>query len=65
MDQVLGPSISNDESTETLGIFGKPLEPGEYLNDNIIDFKIKILMEELKVCPIFNQDGDKENNPGA
>ena len=27
----------------------KRLEPGEYLNDNIIDFKIKILMEELKV----------------
>ena len=27
----------------------KRLEPGEYLNDNIIDFKLKILMEELKV----------------
>ena len=27
----------------------KRLEEGEYLNDNLIDFKIKILMEQLKV----------------
>ena len=55
---------AQDVITMNRGDF-KRLEPGEYLNDNIIDFKIKILMEELKVCPIFSQDGDKENNPGA
>ena len=31
----------------------KRLEEGEYLNDNLIDFKIKILMEQLKVWYLF------------
>ena len=59
---------AQDVITMNRGDF-KRLEPGEYLNDNIIDFKIKILMEELKVSriihPIFSQNGDKENDPDA